>query len=95
MPAKGLKAGALLVAAAAMLSGEARAQHVVTEEEAGKLTLEALTAAPPRPVFHSYRSMTRSVMAVRYVRGHRIAARHALAVAYHPAGPTSRHRHHR
>ena len=29
----------------------ARAQHVVTEAEASKLTLEALTAAPPRPVY--------------------------------------------
>ncbi len=34
----------------------ARAQHVVTEDEAGKLTLEALTAAP-RPVYRPiYRS---------------------------------------
>ena len=33
----------------------ARAQHVVTEDEAGKLTLEALTAAPRpvyRPIYH-------------------------------------------
>ena len=29
----------------------AHAQHVVTEAEASKLTLEALTAAPPRPVY--------------------------------------------
>ena len=34
----------------------ARAQHVVTEAESGKLTLEALTAVPPppRPVYHAY-----------------------------------------
>ena len=34
----------------------AKAQHVVTEAESGKLTLEALTAvpAPPRPIYRAY-----------------------------------------
>ena len=43
----------------------AHAQHVVTDYEAGKLTLDALTAAP-RPV---YRPVYQRIMAVR--RTHR------------------------
>ncbi len=43
-------------------SGVARAQHVVTEAEASKLTLEALTA-PPRPVYRpAYRAYFRDAM---------------------------------
>lgn len=62
-----LKAG--LVSAGLLfgvLPNEARAQHVVTEAEASKLTLEALTA---EPVYHpSYRAYTHQVMATRWVR---------------------------
>ena len=58
----------------------ARAQHVVTSVEAGKLTLAALTAAP-RPV---YRPVYRRVMAVRSLHqagGVRPVTRHISAVA--------------
>lgn len=48
--AKGLF-GCFLVAALGTASGPAVAQHVVTDDEAGKLTLDALTAAP-RVVVH-------------------------------------------
>lgn len=98
MQGRAFKAGALLVAATAMLAGvQARAQHVVTEEEAGKLTLEALTAAP-RPVYHSYRSLTRPAMAMRYAYGHRAGSRHVVAAAYHHVAhghATTSRRHHR
>ena len=58
----------LAVAASLGCVGTARAQHVVTEDEAAKLTLEALTAPPPRPV---YRSLVRRASASRIVwRGH-------------------------
>ena len=40
----------------------AKAQHVVTEAEASKLTLEALTAAP-RPIYRTY---YRPISTVRY-----------------------------
>ncbi len=40
-----------LTAAAGSVAAPAFAQHVVTDNEAGKLTLDALTATP-RPIFH-------------------------------------------
>lgn len=62
----------------------ARAQHVVTEAEASKLTLEALTATPPppRPVYRAY---YRPAMSVRTVHGRAVRGRY-IAAAYHPAG---------
>ena len=56
-----LGCGVLLAAAAP----QARAQHLVTDNEAAKLTLDALTATP-RPV---YRPIYRQIMATR--RAHR------------------------
>lgn len=49
--ARGALACFLTVAAGSMLAPAAHAQHVVTDFEAGKLTLDALTATP-RPIFH-------------------------------------------
>ena len=47
----------------------ARAQHLVTDNEAGKLTLDALTATPA-PVYRPvYRALHRPAMAMR--RAHR------------------------
>ena len=48
---KGLFACFLTVAAGSGLTAPALAQHVVTDYEAGKLTLDALTATP-RPMVH-------------------------------------------
>ncbi len=58
-----------VVSTIGMMPLAARAQHVVTEDEAGKLTLEALTAAP-RPVYRPiYRSAYfRQVSGFRYER---------------------------
>jgi hypothetical protein len=49
-----------LAAGAGMAATPAHAQHVVTDGEAGKLTLDALTATPA-PVVHrvAYRSLSR------------------------------------
>lgn len=72
----------------------AQAQHVVTEGEAGKLTLEALTATPPppRPVYRAY---YRPAMSVRYVHGRAVHARYAEAVSYRPARHVAHAAHHR
>ena len=60
---RGLAAG-LALAVSFGVATTANAQHVVTEAEASKLTLEALTAAPPppRPIYRAYvrRAMARS-----------------------------------
>ena len=85
----------IVFAAALMMSGmqAAHAQHVVTEAEASKLTLEALTATPPppRPV---YRATYRPVMSVRYVRGRAVHARYVAAV-WHPTSHRAAHATHR
>ena len=72
-----------IAAALIMLLGShaARAQHVVTEQEAGKLTLEALTAAPPPPR-PAYRAYYRPAMSLRTVHGRVLRTRMA---AWHPA----------
>ena len=64
----------------------ANAQHVVTEAEAGKLTLEALTAAPPppRPIYRSY---VHQAMIT-----HRVHERLVRRAAWHPAPAHRRHR---
>ncbi len=58
------------VALASLIAGAplaADAQHVVTEDEASKLTLEALTAPPPRPVYRPiYRAYYRPAMSTRF-----------------------------
>ena len=62
-----------LLAGAAVI-GTASAQHVVTESEAGKLSFDALTAAPARSYVHQvqyYRHHYRH----RYYRHHRYYAR--------------------
>ena len=73
-----------IAAALTMLLGTqaAQAQHVVTEQEAGKLTFEALTAPPPppRPVYRTY---YRPAMSVRYVHGRAVRTR-VVAAAWHP-----------
>ncbi len=82
----------IAIAAALMMLGThaAQAQHVVTEAESSKLTLEALTATPPppRPV---YRASYRRAMSVRTVHGR---ARY-VAVAWHPASRHAAHASHR
>jgi hypothetical protein len=79
----------------------AHAQHVVTEAEASKLTLEALTAAP-RPVYRPvYRAYYRPAMATRFehARGH--GWRHGFerasyrAVSYRTTVSHHAARHHR
>ena len=47
---------ALALTCGLAVCGTAQAQHVVTEDEAAKLTLEALTAPPPppRPIYRAY-----------------------------------------
>ena len=74
----------LSLAAAALLcaSGVARAQHVVTADEAAKLTLEALTAPPP-PSRPMYRAYFHRAMASRFVerREHRSAREPVFARA--------------
>ena len=59
----------------------ARAQHVVTEAESGKLTLEALTAvpAPPRPVYRAY---YRPAFSERTLRA-RAREAHYVAATWH------------
>lgn len=84
----------LLVAAGPMT--QAFAQHVVTDEEAGKLTLEALTAAPVyHPAVHPlYRTYYRPAMATRTL--HRRGEARVRTVAYRTrshAAPRSRHHH--
>lgn len=60
----------------------AAAQHIVTDREAGKLTLDALTAAP-RPVYRPiYRPIYRQVMAMRRIRSAGGVARSMHAAAY-------------
>ncbi len=62
--------GTLASGLAGMIPIAAYAQHVVTEDEAAKLTLEALTAAPPRPVYRPiYRAYYRPAF-LRYGRAH-------------------------
>ena len=92
----GLRRGALgfgLVALIGTASMPALAQHVVTEQEAAKLTLEALTA-PPRPV---YRPLIR-VASYRYLsmRGRWHGREHLFTrAAYHPVfRPSHEHAHH-
>ena len=56
----------LVAAAGSAMAAPAFAQHVVTDDEAGKLTLDALTATP-RPVVHRviYRQVRSSWMQPR------------------------------
>ena len=92
-------AAAFAFALAVGATPAARAQHVVTEAEAGKLTLEALTAPPPppRPIWHAY---YRPAMSMRTVRVHgryeRVArvrtVRAVHEAAWHPAVHRARHR---
>ena len=72
MTTKSLRNGFVTFALGALVAVAplaARAQHVVTEEEAAKLTLEALTAAPPRPV---YRPIYRAVYHPAFARYERV-----------------------
>ncbi|WP_428376720.1 hypothetical protein [Lichenicoccus sp.] len=85
----------------AILSGPgerpAAAQHVVTDSEASKLTLDALTAAP-RPVYRSiYRPIYRQAMAMRRLRyaGGISRAIHATAYRHHAGIHTGFRRHRR
>lgn len=80
---------AVALAATVLGAPGARAQHVVTEAEASKLTLEALTAVPPppRPIYRAY---YRPAMNVRYVRARggeraRFVAASRHSTAWHPA----------
>jgi len=99
-------AGIMLASFASIgLAAPAFAQHVVTDNEAAKLTLEALTAPPPRPVVHhvvlasrfrhgSSRHGRTTVVAVRNA-----SYRHLVhtASAHKPAGHSTSHhrgRHH-
>ena len=85
---------AVALVAVVLGSPGARAQHVVTEAEASKLTLEALTAvpAPPRPIYRAY---YRPAMSVRYFRARGERARFVTA-AWHPAArPAPHHRRYR
>lgn len=73
----------MTVAAGTVMAPRASAQHVVTDDEAGKLTFDALTATP-RPIVHRviYRT-TRSYWAEpirqRSIRGVRaISYRHSI-----------------
>ncbi len=104
----GLASGRLALAGLAMalslgVTAGARAQHVVTEAEAAKLTLAALTAPPPppRPIYRAY---VRRAMATRIVyreREHAWARRpwHAAArvsdrhLIRHASVSYARHRH--
>jgi hypothetical protein len=65
----------------------ALAQHVVTDNEAGKLTLDALTATPA-PVFHRavYRPTHYAYARVAYGRHAMVGYRQAAVrtVAWHP-----------
>lgn len=86
---------------AVMVGQPAHAEHVVTEYEAGKLTLAALTAAPPARIVHH-------VSHRRSIRGHGahvvLAAHHGRSarsmvhtVAYHShatSHKTGKRRHH-
>lgn len=61
----------------ALGTSPARAQHIVTDMEAGKLTLDALTATP-RPIYRQimdYRRVHHSGYAPRSVHAHLIAYR--------------------
>ncbi len=85
----------------AVLSGPclrpAAAQHVVTDSEASKLTLDALTAAP-RPIYRPmYRPMYRQAMAMRRIRsaGGISHAVHAAAYRHHSSIHTGFRRHRR
>ncbi len=59
-----------LLAGTAALS-TASAEHVVTESEAGKLSFDALTAAPARAYVHQAQYYHRRFMRHRYYRHHR------------------------
>ena len=97
--ARSLFACFLTIAAGSALAPAAMAQHVVTDNEAGKLTLDALTATPMPVVRHviAYRTARnswapargRSVRAYRMVSYSR-AARVPVSVPTHYA--TARHR---
>ena len=83
-----LRRGALLLGLASVLpvsAVPAFAQHVVTEDEAAKLTFEALTA-PPRPV---YRPVIRA--SYRYAAHRHGSHSRVSRVSYHAAAS---HRHH-
>ncbi len=60
---------AAVVVGSGVFAAEARAQHVLTDTEAGKLTFDALTAEPVyRPIYRpQYRPIYRQIMAVRRV----------------------------
>ena len=72
----------------------AHAQHVVTEDEAAKLTGVGLTAAPPRPVYRPiYRAYYRPAMATHYARErgwHYAVTR--VSYRFEPARHRTRHR---
>ena len=55
------------VALPACLASNAHAQHVVTDTEAGKLTLDALTATPQPVIRPVFRPVYRRVLALRRV----------------------------
>jgi hypothetical protein len=90
--------GSLLVAGLVVAgTAPAFAQHVVTDDEAGKLTLDALTATP-RPVYrpvvayrsHAIAAHSRHGYAVHTVSAVRSASYHHKASA--PAKRRSSHR---
>ena len=66
-------------------SPAARAQHVVTDVEAGKLTLDALTATP-RPIYRQvavFRRMHRSNVASRSSHVHYVTYRRRSGRSVH------------
>ncbi|MBB2201658.1 hypothetical protein HLH28_08740 [Gluconacetobacter tumulisoli] len=91
--------GSLLMAVG---THSARAQHLVTDYEAGRLTLDALTAAPPpvrhvvysRPV-HALPTLAHHASAMATVRSrglvHNIVY-HPHAAVHHAAARKARHR---
>ena len=91
-----LRALALALATvAAGLPLAAHAQHVVTEAEASKLTLEALTAAP-RPVYRPVtRAYYRPIFATRYERARAHEWQHAITRVSYRVAVSRRDSHHR
>ena len=81
--ARSILGGGLACGGLGLASGVAHAQHVVTEAEASKLTCEALTAPPPRPIYRAYVHRvvaTRSVWRGRHEDGVRAYGRRGIFI---------------
>ena len=72
---------------------QAAAQHVVTNSEASKLTLDSLTAAP-RPVYRPIYRQAMAMRRIRYAGGVERAVR-ATTYRHHSGIHTGFRRHHR